>query len=57
MDKETCEKLTPDEEEILKRLQNAYKSINSLKETPTHKKVMLEIEQKIRRQKRAESSK
>lgn len=34
---------------ILDELKVAYKSINSLQKTPTHRKIALELEQKMRK--------
>ena len=55
MEKEAPETLAPDEEEILKRLQSAYQSINSLKASPTHKKILLDLEKKIRKSRKAKA--
>ena len=37
-------------QEILNELKEAYKSINALRKTPTHRKIAIEIEQKIRKE-------
>ena len=42
------------DEEILKKLQDAYTSINNLKNSPTHKKILLSLERKIRAEKKNE---
>ena len=55
MDKDAPETLAPEEDEILKRLQSAYRSINSLKESPTHKKILLDLEKKIRKSRSAKT--
>ncbi|MBR6389567.1 MAG: hypothetical protein IKS15_05555 [Opitutales bacterium] len=55
MKKESPETLAPEDDEILKRLQSAYHSINSLKESPTHKKILLDLEKKIRKSQSAKA--
>lgn len=50
-----AKKLTKEDEEILSQLKQAYSSIKNLSETPTHKKISLELEQKIRKLKKSES--
>ena len=37
-------------QEILNELKEAYKSINALQKTPTHRKIAIELEQKIRKE-------
>ncbi|MFI3290914.1 MAG: hypothetical protein R3Y46_03430 [Opitutales bacterium] len=39
------------QDEILDELQFAYKSLNALKESPSHRKILLDIERKIRKEK------
>ena len=55
MNKNAPETLDPEEDEILKRLQNAYQSIKTLKESPTHKKILLDLEKKIRKSQSAKT--
>lgn len=40
-----------DDENIIGELKRAYKAINALQKTPSHRKIALDIERKLRSQK------
>ena len=44
-------------QEILDELKAAYKSISALQKTPTHRKIAIELEQKIRKEQKEKASK
>lgn len=45
-----------DENELLKDLQSAYQKTNKLKQSLSHKKILLDLEQKIRKDKKKNKS-
>lgn len=45
-----------DENELLKDLQSAYQKTNKLKHSLSHKKILLDLEQKIRKDKKKNKS-
>lgn len=46
------ENIIPTEEELFRELKKAYKSINTLKESPSHRKITLELERRLRKEKK-----
>lgn len=46
-----------DAEGVLCELKRAYRAINSLQKTPSHRRIMLDIERKMRAEKDEESGK
>lgn len=44
-------------EDVLGELKQAYRAINALRKTPSHRRIMLDIERKIRAEKEEETRK